>query len=96
MTYIVVLIALVGFGALFSALERKVDRVERRIKLMERRQELILTHLGVEDPLSPDLRPIDELLRQGKKIQAIKVYRELTGAGLQEAKEAVERLPGNV
>ncbi|MCZ4125507.1 ribosomal protein L7/L12 [Streptomyces sp. H39-S7] len=95
MTYIVVLIALVGFGALFSSLERKVDRVERRLRLMERRQELILTHLGVEDPISPDLREIVELVCQGKKIQAIKVYRDLTGAGLKEAKEAVERLPGS-
>ncbi|WP_277438887.1 ribosomal protein L7/L12 [Streptomyces sp. SPB162] len=87
--------ALVGFGAMCSAIERKVDRVERRVKFMERRQELILTHLGVEDPTSPDLRGIDALLREGKKIQAIKAYRDLTGAGLKEAKEAVERLPGN-
>lgn len=33
-----------------------------------------------------------DLLRQGQKIQAIKVYRERTGAGLRDAKEAVERL----
>jgi ribosomal protein L7/L12 len=94
-TYIVVLFALVGFGAMFSAIERKVDRVERRIKVMERRQELILTHLGIEDPAAPDLREIDALLREGRKIQAIKAYRDLTGAGLKDAKEAVERLPGN-
>ncbi|MCM2420135.1 MULTISPECIES: ribosomal protein L7/L12 [unclassified Streptomyces] len=96
MTYIVVLFALVGAGMLISALERKVDRVERRIRLMERRQELILRHLGIEEVDAPDLREINELVRQGKKIQAIKAYRELTGAGLKEAKEAVERLPGNV
>lgn len=93
--YIVVMFALVGFSAMWSAIDRKVDRVERRLKFMERRQELILTHLGIEDPTSPDLREIDALLREGKKIQAIKVYRDLTGAGLKEAKEAVERLPGN-
>ncbi|GAA0659668.1 hypothetical protein GCM10009535_43760 [Streptomyces thermocarboxydovorans] len=28
--------------------------------------------------------------REGRKVQAIKVYREATGAGLAEAKEAVE------
>ncbi|MFI9104893.1 ribosomal protein L7/L12 [Streptomyces fildesensis] len=96
MTYIVVLFALVGAGMLFSAMDRKIDRVERRIRLMERRQELILRHLGIEEVDAPDLREINELVRQGKKIQAIKAYRELTGAGLKEAKEAVERLPGNV
>ncbi|HEX3778685.1 MAG TPA: ribosomal protein L7/L12 [Pseudonocardiaceae bacterium] len=33
-------------------------------------------------------------LHQGRKIQAIKVYRELTGVGLKEAKDAVERMAG--
>lgn len=33
-----------------------------------------------------------ELLRQDKMIQAIKAYREQTGAGLAEAKSAVEEI----
>jgi len=32
------------------------------------------------------------LLREGRTIEAIKIYRGLTGAGLKEAKQAVERL----
>src|SRR5690606_31010512 len=32
------------------------------------------------------------LLREGRKIEAIKVYREATGCGLAEAKAGVERL----
>ncbi|MCP2327275.1 ribosomal protein L7/L12 [Hamadaea flava] len=32
------------------------------------------------------------LLAEGKKIQAIKLYRELTGVGLKEAKDAVEAM----
>jgi ribosomal protein L7/L12 len=35
---------------------------------------------------------IRRLLAEGKKISAIKLYREQTGVGLKEAKEAVERL----
>jgi ribosomal protein L7/L12 len=35
-----------------------------------------------------------ELVRQGKKIQAIKLVREHTGMGLKEAKEEVEALTG--
>jgi ribosomal protein L7/L12 len=31
-------------------------------------------------------------LRQGKTIEAIKIYRSVTGAGLKEAKAAVERI----
>lgn len=43
--------------------------------------------------LSPgDRERILVLLRGGKKIHAIKLYREVTGAGLREAKEAVEHL----
>jgi ribosomal protein L7/L12 len=40
--------------------------------------------------------PFDERIRQllidGQKIEAVKVYREETGAGLREAKEAVEAI----
>lgn len=43
--------------------------------------------------LSPgDRERILVLLHGGKKIHAIKLYREVTGAGLREAKEAVEYL----
>jgi len=35
---------------------------------------------------------VRSLLQRGKKIQAIKVYREGTGAGLKEAKDAVEAM----
>ncbi|NUT34008.1 MAG: hypothetical protein HOV79_13145 [Hamadaea sp.] len=49
--------------------------------------------------LGRDLRPdasVDEQIRRhlaaGQKIQAIKLYREVTGVGLAEAKTAVERM----
>lgn len=44
------------------------------------------------DPCS-DLMVFEELelVRQGRKIDAIKAYRQRRGAGLREAKEAVER-----
>src|SRR5690606_7006420 len=35
---------------------------------------------------------IADLIRQGRKIEAIKLIREETGVGLREAKDAVERL----
>jgi len=43
------------------------------------------------EPLSLDGRVI-ALLCDGRKIEAIKLYRDLTGAGLKEAKDAVEAL----
>ncbi|PZV22616.1 MAG: hypothetical protein DCF12_20460 [Snowella sp.] len=37
-----------------------------------------------------------ELLRQGNKIQAIKLYRSLTQSGLKESKEAIEQLESEI
>ena len=45
---------------------------------------------------APSATPFEQelldLLRQGRKIEAIKRYREATGVGLKEAKDAVEAL----
>lgn len=38
------------------------------------------------------LERVREAIRSGQKIEAIKIYREVTGLGLKEAKGAVERL----
>lgn len=40
-----------------------------------------------------DLEPVRALMAKGKKIDAIKLYRELKGVGLKEAKDAVEAMP---
>lgn len=39
---------------------------------------------------------IDTSLLAGKKIEAIKIYREITGTGLKEAKNAVEQVEQNL
>jgi ribosomal protein L7/L12 len=91
---IAVLFLAVFVLVLVSALDRKVTGVERRAARIERKTDLIMAHLGVEEP-QPDLREVVGLLRAGKKIEAVKVYRRLTGAGLREAKEAVERIGGH-
>jgi ribosomal protein L7/L12 len=44
---------------------------------------------SIDSSIETELAP---LLEQGKKIQAIKVYRDRTGAGLKEAKDAVEAM----
>lgn len=82
-------------------------RLERKIDALNYKVDLILQHLGIQDlpaiPAEPiravptTARPafnwaeIDALLLHDKKIHAIKRYRELTGAGLREAKDAVEQ-----
>ncbi|MFF7415140.1 ribosomal protein L7/L12 [Streptomyces lydicus] len=74
-----------------STTDRRSKTLERRLVRLERKVDLLLAHAGVEEPQDPRMAEIDELLARGKKIQAIKVHRELTGSGLVEAKEAVER-----
>ncbi|BDT94891.1 hypothetical protein IFM12275_48670 [Nocardia sputorum] len=78
-------------------------RLERKVDALHVKLDLIMAQLGIEAPAvaRPPAVPhvprgdgmveVDALLRQGKKIHAIKRYRELTGCGLKEAKEAVER-----
>jgi ribosomal protein L7/L12 len=79
-------------------------RLERKVDALHVKLDLIMTHLGIEAPAPvPPVRAvpsvprgdgmaeIDALLLQGKKIHAIKRYRELTGCGLKEAKDSVER-----
>jgi hypothetical protein len=63
----------------------KVYALERRLRAVEER-------VGI-DPLDadPDAEVLD-LLSRGRKIEAIKAYRERTGAGLKEAKDAVDRI----
>lgn len=73
----------------------------QRLATIERKLDALLTSLGVEAPgpvygpgnatLQPDaLEEIRALAHAGKKIEAIKRLRELTGLGLKEAKDLVD------
>ncbi len=50
----------------------------------------IAERLGIEQ--SPLDQQVQELIVQGRKINAIKLYREQTGVGLRGVKEAVDSL----
>jgi len=43
-------------------------------------------------PSLEDLASVEEAVRAGRMIEAIKLYREATGVGLAEAKAAVDRI----
>lgn len=57
---------------------------------IERKLDAIMTQLGIELH-SHDMDDIRDLIASGQKIAAIKAYRERTGAGLAEAKDAIDR-----
>jgi ribosomal protein L7/L12 len=75
--------------------EIEVQQLRSRINELEDRLKLLYRHLNLEyldsasDPmLSPQ---IQAALRSGNKIEAIKLYREMTGVGLAEAKAAIDK-----
>jgi hypothetical protein len=68
--------------------ERDLVAGMRRI---ERKLDLIMARLEIEDAL-PELPEVSDLIDQGKRIAAIKAYRDATGAGLREAKDAVDEI----
>jgi ribosomal protein L7/L12 len=60
---------------------------------LEAKLDALLKHEGIQfDPFSDCPPAVVDALRRGKKIDAIKAYREATGAGLKEAKDYVEEL----
>ncbi|MCX5049665.1 MULTISPECIES: ribosomal protein L7/L12 [unclassified Streptomyces] len=84
---LIALLILFGIGSI----ESRISRQDKRVARIEHKLDLILDHLGLRER-EPWADEVDALLRDGKKIAAIKVYREATGAGLKEAKEAVDKL----
>lgn len=74
--------------------EAEIQLMRSRINELEDRLNFLYQRLGIEyaDPNSDPIRSpkIQDTLRRGNKIEAIKVYRELTGLGLAEAKQAID------
>jgi ribosomal protein L7/L12 len=82
---------------LFSVGGPDLGPLIHRLRIVERKLDLVLEHLGIEsrDPPASALdQQVIDLVRSGRKIEAIKLYREQTGAGLKDAKDAVEQIAG--
>ena len=69
-------------------LRSRVNELEDRLKFLYRRLNIEYADPNSDPSLSPQ---IQEALRRGNKIEAIRIYRELTGVGLAEAKQAIDR-----
>jgi ribosomal protein L7/L12 len=90
----IVLAAVIVLVTADLAARRESERRQlRRLAHVERKVDALVEELGVEVP-EPHVERVVALLDQGKTIQAIRAYREETGAGLREAKEAVDRIGG--
>lgn len=65
-----------------------------RLTRLETMMNLVLQRLGIDpnEALAGPSEHLKMLIMQGKKIEAIKVYRQQTGLGLKEAKDYVDAL----
>ena len=75
--------------------EQEIALLHQRIVRLEEQVERLYKRLGfnMDENGSPDDDPrVIEALKKGQAIEAIKIYRELTGLGLAEAKSAVEKI----
>lgn len=68
-------------------LKQQIARLERQVGFLM--QALKLEYIDRPDPVAPEIL---DLLSRGKKMEAIKLYREQTGAALKVAKELIDSL----
>ena len=72
----------------FLALKSRMNELEDRLKFLYRSLNIEFMDPNSDPALAPQ---VQEALRRGNKIEAIKLYRQLTGVGLAEAKQAIDR-----
>jgi ribosomal protein L7/L12 len=73
----------------------QIDELEAKVERLTRQVEVLARQLGVELEAEPAPEVSDEVLalvQRGKKIDAIKKYREEHNVGLQEAKRVIDGL----
>ncbi|MFF2787623.1 hypothetical protein ACFVT6_12765 [Streptomyces sp. NPDC058049] len=87
---LVMLVATAGW--ITSTVTLRVQSLQNKADRMERRLALVLDHFGIEEPEPAGMDEVRAHLRAGRQISAIKEYRRITGAGLAEAKLAVDAL----
>jgi ribosomal protein L7/L12 len=78
----------------FSFINRRLELLEQQVRLLSERAEVPCPTFASEAPSQFGGVPAEvvALARGGNAIAAIKLYRELTGAGLREAKDVVDSL----
>jgi ribosomal protein L7/L12 len=70
-------------------LRSRVIQVEENLKVLYRHLNLQYPETGLDPIMTPQLQAA---IHSGNKIEAIKIYRELTGLGLAEAKAAIDKV----
>ena len=71
-----------------------LERIKAQLARIEEKLDRLLAQGGAPGALAEAawIQEVRGLVRAGNKIEAIKLYREHTGLGLKESKDAVEAL----
>jgi ribosomal protein L7/L12 len=73
--------------------DNELATLKSRVSNLEQKLEFLLQALGLESKGNIiQNSAIIEQLKSGNKINAVKLYREQTGVGLKEAKDAIDAL----
>lgn len=81
---IVFISAVLAILVTLNQLSQRMDAANQQLKQISK-------HLG-EEALEQIEEELKDLVRQGERIEAIKLYRAKTGSGLKEAHEHIEEL----
>lgn len=87
-----IVFVIVFVGAVLAMLVT-LNQLSQRMDDANRQLRQISQHLGVHDAALEQIEEeLKDLVEQGERIEAIKLYRAKTGAGLKEAYEHIEVL----
>lgn len=79
-----------------TTIVRLINRLRKDLSQINLTLDKIANEIGVVDKSIEDIRHIDnklkKLVAKDKRIEAIKMYRNITGKGLKEAKEYINNL----
>ncbi|MDY6830920.1 MAG: hypothetical protein SWC96_03625 [Thermodesulfobacteriota bacterium] len=78
-----------------SRKDTDIENLKERVEKLESQMRYLFRNLGIESGEPPSWQPsskVLELLASGKKIEAIKAFREESGASLKDAKVFIESL----
>ena len=70
-----------------TGVTRRIRRLEAQVALLSEKLGVPFEEIGADSGIPQE---VVALAQSGNKIQAIKLYRELTGVGLAEAKDVVD------
>ncbi len=74
---------------------QEIEKIKMRLEKLESQMTFLQRSLGITTNDAPGWKAspeIIELIRRGEKIEAIKAFREQTGASLKDAKNFIESI----